>query len=478
MKRIGDFCARKSVLQLLCVWGFVVPAGLSAQSAINFATDGSISGCAADFNGTGHMVCLELGNENATGVSWVTPGTPGATAGNPGVEGQGTINAPLSLGSLVQPANGSSNFRSASCAPSAYGAGTINCITMALQIIRQPPPTNCGRPGQPSCPPPVITTDTLLQGVAFYPPGGTNSGLRSLGVFSGTTSAPGCAMTKLGNGQEICAIVANGQMEGIAFNPASTTTAMTTTAGPNSTGFVSLPFGSNFTGAPSCTIGNKGGTINNGNTVAICAAVQNGELVGFAFDPRSGFNSTSTPMPLISGPFSGNPSCATSQNNAATGAAGTSPQVICSIIVGSGSSSTLQAIAFDPIGGTKTAPQNFGSGPSGSTWTGGIGCSFNNDHSPNTNITFQTLTHSNEVVCAAVARESTGDVVFGISLDPRAIPASRTGFTSVTLPSNALGGTLSSPSCLSLFVDTDQISCGAAFASSASSAEIGFTVPL
>jgi hypothetical protein len=447
MKRITDFGTRMRVL-LLCSFG-LLPACLLGQNfqIAQFASDGNINSCAPSNNGTGHMVCIQLNGTSATGVAWVPGGFPGASPTTPGFEAAGTIDTPLPLG--VPASTGTLGLDQASCVPANDGRGNVICVVAAENVVTQ---TNGGTPG------------SFLYGIAFNPvPPTSNSGWVLLGTGPrANTWDLSCAATAFQNDQAICTFFVGDQLEGVAFSPGTAAT------GPSTTGLVPLPYGSGFfdpntffVGPPSCTIGNQGGTAtsaNHGGTVAICAVVQNGNLVGFAFDPRTGY--TSSPQTLIAGPFTSGPSCATPPNNSVSGNTGTSPQVICAIVGGG----TIQAVAFDPVGGTQSS-FNYGL-PAAARFIGGITCAASNANA----IIFDDVTGNidvgapqfqNTVDCATTATLTNGDAgLVAMEFDPRVGAANLSFAVDPNVPGMTFNSISPIGGCLRLNVDVNGFACG------------------
>jgi hypothetical protein len=210
----------------------------------------------------------------------------------------------------------------------------------------------------------------------------------------------------------------------------------------SSTGLESLPFPLVATGNPNCT------TLftvaaDNKNNVAACAIAEGNNMVGFAFDPGTGFSapssSSTAPLSILStGPFLGNPNCATVFDG--TG------DVICAVVEGTATSNKLVAIAFNPVTQALAgSAQILGPSPSGN-WTGNLSCTSPNEPTGDSHAT---------VLCALTT--STNEV-FGINFDPRTNTKSPFSPSSVFTQS----GTLGVPSCVTLAVDNNQISCGIA----------------
>jgi hypothetical protein len=258
---------------------------------------------------------------------------------------------------------------------------------------------------------------TRFFGLALYPPPRAPAPFLQLGSGAFTfNSDPSCTIG--GGGKAICAVVANGQLFGIAFDPR--------------TGFVSggglqpLSFGANFTSNPSCT--------SVGGGVAICAIRQGGGLLGFAF----AFNGISiqpvSAQQLGGSSFSSNPSCATPQDG--------SGQAICGILTGSGLN-TLVGFAFDPRTGFFRGFQNLVTAPAGSfgvpqPFVGNPGCAASNDPIA-----------PNMVTCAVVT--SIG-AVSGAKFDPRSGAQRLRTIAGVPNVSRI-------SSCITLAMDQNQITC-------------------
>jgi hypothetical protein len=470
MKRVLEFLGQGRVLLMLCMVG-LLPASLLGQSSpVTFpTTDGIIGGCAPSGNGTGHLFCA---TSEPGGLSWEAP--PGPATNPPG---NGDTSGSTHFVSFTAPnaknTNACSDFMNGdditcfasvgtqtSCASSNNNTGTVICAVE-------------GRVSASDADTHGHFTGAALYGVAFYPPptsptahpnsleGMTeqfveaddlpnffDSTSENVGVFAGL---PSC--TPGNNGQAICAVVVNGA------NPTSTQILGIELNGTSSTSFVGLPFGSSFTNDPSCTTffgPNFDGVVaDNNNFVAACGIESGNNLIGFAFDPGTGFSvpsSSSTPplKLLTTGPFLGDPSCGAPDDGG--------NDVICAVVEGTASSNTLVAIAFNPVTQTLTGSSlNLGAAPSGS-WTGGLSCATPNEPAGS----------RNTLLCAAVT--STNEV-FGINFDPR-VGASSIAKSTTSVFSQS--STLFAPSCIALAVDSNQISCGI----STSTQSFGFNVPL
>jgi hypothetical protein len=206
--------------------------------------------------------------------------------------------------------------------------------------------------------------------------------------------------------------------------------------------------GTAFTGNPSCTT-----TVP--NTPGVCAVRQGNTLEGFTllFNPPNGNTAASltvgNALSLGKTTVTGDPSCATPFNGKGVDNTFT---VTCAVVSGN----ALLGVSFDPQDKTVSAFQTLGAPPDGGTWTGAPGCAATNDG----------RTQFQELVSCAVASSTTN--LFEVSFDPRG---------PVSFGINGAFGTNaeSSPSCLPLAIDADELYCGATVASGASG---GFMLPV
>jgi hypothetical protein len=242
----------------------------------------------------------------------------------------------------------------------------------------------------------------------------------------------------------ICAVVLNEQsvsgtaqplLVGVAFDPR-----VPQVAGSNPA-IATLPYTFTYGSNPSCVgVADHSATNpqNGGAMFAACGIVvmnsapwSTATVFGIAFDPRSGYSRGGLII-NSSNPFIGDPSCATPRDG--------STEVICAI--GSGTFTTLEAIGFDTVGRT-TITQNLGAAPSGAGFWTGVGCA-----SPNS-------TQKNTILCAVT---TSTNQTYGVLFDPR------TAATPVFSPGNVFsppnGAAIhAAPSCISLNIVNNQISC-------------------
>jgi hypothetical protein len=372
--------------------------------------------CAPSNNGTGHLVCLEYASSGTLiGVSWEAP---------PAVNGSEAPNTIDTLNPLATPAGTPTG--SPGCGPSNDGSGSVVCLVIAK-----------------------TSSGFTLQGIAFSPPATATatSHLQTLGTEAATATIgnPSCVsanakITETGGtfGAVVCALVMNGALYGVGFEPHTNTT----------TSLVALSLGTAFTGNPSCTT-----TVP--NTPGVCAVRQGNTLEGFTllFNPPNGNTAASltigNALSLGKTTVTGDPNCATPFNGKGVDNTFT---VTCAVVSGN----ALLGVSFDPQDKTVSAFQTLGAPPDGGTWTGAPGCAATNDG----------RTQFQELVSCAVASSTTN--LFEVSFDPRG---------PVSFGINGAFGTNaeSSPSCLPLAIDADELYCGATVASGASG---GFMLPV
>jgi hypothetical protein len=222
----------------------------------------------------------------------------------------------------------------------------------------------------------------LLIGVAFNPATGY---VQVLGVGGDFITPPICTNANDGTNQVICALAAENvvsgvdtvRLEGVAFDPRTSfvTPFQTLYSGTlfDGTGLTSIEDGS-----PGCATADTSGKV-------LCAVRSStNTLVGFAFDPRTGFASTLQPLGSI--PMIGSPSC--------SGVADKSNKVICAMI---SSTDIVNSIEFDPRTGASSGLVS--SGISSAT---DLSCTFQNANPA-------------QVSCAGLAKTSPGEL-FGIVL--------------------------------------------------------------
>jgi hypothetical protein len=283
-------------------------------------------------------------------------------------------------------------------------------------------------------------------------------------IVGSLASTPSCAQTA--GAQVICAVVVNEQsvtgsaqpeLVGIAFDPRQPVVAGSNPA------IATLPYTFTYASNPSCvSVTDHSGAMNAGNSFAACGiAVMNAApwstptVFGVAFDPRSGFSRGGLIINSSVG-YVGDPSCATPRDG--------TTEVICAIGTGSGSGfgtatfTTLTGFGFDPVARTTTPVQTLETAPGGFFWNG-VGCA-----SPN------KTTAQASVLCALT---TTSNQTFGVLFDPRVGGATVTPGGSVFAPPSgaAMRG---SPSCISLNIVNNSISCAVVDANKQSWA---FSVP-
>jgi hypothetical protein len=395
--------------------------GASAQTVplTTGIAKGAIS-CAPSNNGTGHMVCLEYaGSGSLVGVSWEAP--PAIN----GSEAPGTIDPLNPLATPAGTPNGAPG-----CGSANDGSGAAVCLVVAK-----------------------AGSGFTFQGIAFSPPATATatSTLQTLGTAaaSATIGNPGCASanTKIAGtagtfGAVFCALVMNGALYGVGFEPHTNTTTPLTALSLG-TGFTGT-----FTGDPSCAA-------TAANTPGVCAVRMGNALVGFTLQ-FSAPNGNAGASVTAANAFSLGTTTVTSDPGCAIPANGKNADGTFTAICAAVSGNSLIGIAFDPQDKTVTAVQTLGGPPDAGTWTGSPSCASTTDGRAQ----FQNL-----VGCAIVSSTTN---LFAATFDPR-------GPTSFGINgafgSNAEAGL----SCLPLAIDADALYCGATVASGASG---GFMLPV
>jgi hypothetical protein len=388
---------------------------VAAQTATSFDQPGTSTGaiaCAPSNNGSGHMVCVQyiVGSGSSTSIGGVSWEVPPANGGN---QPAGT----LDFITAVAPPSGQSFGFVPSCAPANDNSGTADCIVYS----------RAGTSG----------AAVNILGIGFYPPtSAAASPLRALFTVSGSvvSSNPSCtsANTKVGTparGAAMCAIAVSGQIYGFAFEP------YTNTATPMT--LLSLETG--FVGNPSCASAP-------GSAVAMCAMQQASGLTGFAF----AYNPVNNTVGLVgsvqslgNNTFGSDPSCAIARNVAAPIGGGTYATT-CGIVGSAVNPNPLLGITFD-LKNAPTAYMTTATAPIGNlaftsgTWQNRISCASPNAGGAN-----------NTIACVAIA--TTNFDAYAVNFDPR------TGQTSA-LVNSSIGA--AEPSCISINIDMNQVSCGA-----------------
>jgi hypothetical protein len=386
----------------------------SAWSQSTTLGKGTALGCAPSDNGTGHLDCLIYDIESVTGVSWLAPAN--ANPANP---------APMSLS--IETAD---TFGAPGCGPADDQKGVAVCVVMTSKGVA----IGADAPR---------TAETLtLSGVAFYPPSATKSAVVALGSVTtivGTQTAsfssnPSCVSTQ-DNAQGTCAVIINGKVESVSFDPRTST----------SSGLVLQPFGTGFSNEISCT--DELVQLNAENAGWALCTVRNGTtLEGIAFNIAKGTaDSISITLGTVAPPA----------NSSVVASSCTAPRdttnvAICGVISGT----ELMGYAFDPRTNTMVGPKVLGPAPDTGIWAPEVGCAFSND-----------VNFLGNVTCAAV---SSSGKVYAVEFDPRVAGTP-------TIRGPFLSGATSSPSCVTLNIDTNQITC--ATTNSGGSA-VGFDVPI
>jgi hypothetical protein len=409
---------------ILLLAGVDHPAASQSMQLTTGIATGAIS-CAPSNNGTGHLVCLEYGSGgNLVGVSWEAP---------PAVGGSEAPNAVDPL-SPVLPTPAGTPQGAPGCGPANDGSGSIVCLIVAK-----------------------TSSGFTFQGVAFNPFNTANvpsSALQTLGTAatSATIGNPGCAATdtKIAGaggsfGAVFCALVMNGALFGVGFEP------HTNTATPLTALSLGAGFTGTFAGAPSCAP-------TAANTPGVCAVRMGNTLIGFTllFNPPNGGAGASliaaNAVSLGATTVTSDPSCAVPENGKN---ADNTFTAICGVISGN----TLLGIAFDPQDKTVTAFETLGGVPDGGTWTGSPSCAFTNDGlTPRAQ--FENL-----VSCGLLSSTTN---LFEVTFDPRG----RQSF--------GINGPFGSKAevrlnCIEIAIDADALYCGATVASGASD---GFMLPV
>ncbi len=450
-------CSRaKCTLALACVCGLLLPSisrqAIAQTRALESNVVTSIS-CAPSQNGTGHMICGEelrapgAGNTFFSGVSWqslptVTPGAP--------VEPPFTVDS----SDITLPAGPFTG--TPGCSSTGDGSGTVICAVEGPSnglygIAIHPQPTQTTSPLVPLLlPGTAITAGVLLNFSPCSPTAVCN-------IVGSLASSPSCAPTSGTGTMVICAVVVNEQsvtgsaqplLVGIAFDPRA----------PQVTGsnpvYTTLPYTFTYGSNPSCVGVTDHSTTNpqnGGNMFAACGIVvmnsapwSTATIFGIAFDPRSGYARGGLII-SSSAPYASDPSCAAPRDN--------STEVICAIGTGSGSGfgtgtfTTLVGFGFDPVGRTITANQTLGAAPTGTGFWTGVGCASPNESGPGST--------QNTILCAAT---TSTNQTYGVLFDPRANAAPIISAGNVFSPPNGAAIHMA-PSCVSLNIVTNQISC-------------------
>jgi hypothetical protein len=330
--------------------------------------------CAASANGTGHMICVVSdGNHNLTAVSMQTmagqfPSPPLDPAKPMPLGVAGT----LSQNGCASTADDSGDivcaYESLSGNTEVFGirfnifSGTIFPVQVVLpngggvpsctngnQRFTVTGPANAETPaGATICA--YRNHNGVLISFAFNPATGYEQTLRIGGDFLFT---PSCTNSNDGKNQVICAMVVedvNGTapfaLAGAAFDPRT----------GFSTGIVSLFGGSQaFEGTGTSSLPGSPGCATADNSGQVICAVRGSanSLLGFAFDPRTGF--VSNLQTLSNTVIFGTPSCA--------GLADGSKQVVCAVNAFSNSNAVLEnimAVKFDPRTGANSGLVNTG----------------------------------------------------------------------------------------------------------------------
>jgi hypothetical protein len=443
----------------------VLPSRTLAQQTLQQNVIAGVS-CANSNNGTAHVICLEeLGNPNGNGavlggVSWQPPNSPppGNTgAFNAPVEPVGTVDQMTDVAMSSGPFTGAPG-----CAATSDATGTVICAVEGSNnglygiAIHPQPLGNLTQAQTTSALVALLTPGQVLTNFNGGVPTGTPCTPRNpcnrVAAIGGT---PSCAATE-GN-MVICGVLVLLQnavgttindLIGIAFDPRLP-------ASSTNPAIQGLANGVNFANNPSCASSkDPNGVVNNGKMFATCAIVfieanfgATATLFGASFDPRSGYNRGALTV-SGSASFAQDPSCAAPRDNKGA--------VICAIGVGfgngygTGTSNTMLAVAFDPIGRT-TSTLNLGAPPAGSGVWASFGCASPVD-----------ANDTNSVACAAV---TSTNKILAINFDPRTgldpVTRAAPAFAPVTfVDPNGANATLASiPSCVPENVIHNQISC-------------------
>jgi hypothetical protein len=293
------------------------------------------------------------------------------------------------------------------CGPANDGNGTATCLLMS-----------------------ETSSGFALQAVSIYPPIGLSSSLQTLSTslpLGTTLGNPACANAGGNAAVVICALVVNNQVNAIAFRPAFTlTTPKPFTQAALSSPLTPLAGLTGVTGNPSC--------VNVSSTAVACTIRQGQGLTGFALQFTAGTGNTGSialtaSIGLPPATFSSDPSCA---------AAATNTALNCGIVSGS----NLLGITFDvPAHTAQTSYRSLGPAPGTETWTGKLGCS-----------SFRTVGAQNPHLTGCAIISNAGNL-YRITFDPQA--GTQLG------PHGPFAANVnSSPSCLELFTDMDEMYCG------------------
>lgn len=457
MQQIGALSLLKRTLALAAAAGLLsigIPDPVMAQTTALQSNVGTSISCAPSQNGTGHMICgdeiLQAGGGNTLlgGVSWqnrptITPVGPGGVIEPPFTVDRSNTTLPAGVFTGTP-----------GCSSTNDGSGDVICAVEGPNngiygIALHPQPTQTTSPLLPLLLPGTAITSGITPGSFPCTP------TAICNIVGSLASVPSCAPTT--GGMVICAVVVNEQnvmgaaqpeLVGIAFDPRK----------PQATGsnpaIVNLPYTQTYASNPSCvSVTDHSATSpqNGGVPFAACGVVvintvpwSTATLFGIAFDPRSGYARGGLIL-SSSVPYEGDPSCATPRDN--------STEVICAIgteqghAFGDGTFSTLAAFGFDPVGRTITTKQTLGAAPAGQFWTG-VGCA-----SPNASGTGST---QNTILCAVITNTNQ---TYGVVFDPRTTTAPL--FTTGSVFSSPNGAALhAAPSCISLNIVNNEISCG------------------
>jgi hypothetical protein len=458
MKRIRAFSSGADAFTLACALGLLSVTALCHQAVaqttalqLNVAT--SIS-CAPSQNGTGHMICGEElrepggGNTVFGGVSWQA--RPTVTPGGP-VEPPFTVdqsNITLPAGTFTG---------TPGCTSTGDGTGTVICAVEGPNnglygIAIHPQPTQVTSPLMP-----LLLPGTAIN-AGITPSGSPCNPAAPCNIVASLASSPSCAPTSGAGTMVICAVVVNEQsvtgtaqpeLVGVAFDPRAPQVAGSNPA------IVTLPYTPTYASNPSCVGVTDHSTTNpqnGGNMFAACGIVvmntapwSTATIFGVAFDPRSGYSRGGLIISSTTA-YTGDPSCAAPRDH--------STEVICAIgtgfgsAFGSGTFNTLVGFGFDPVGRTTTANQSLGAAPSGAGFWTGVGCA-----SPNESGAGST---QNTILCAVT---TTTNQTYGVLFDPRTTAAPIFSPGSVFSPPDG-AAMHAAPSCISLNIVNNEISCG------------------
>lgn len=445
MKRVGMLF--QGAFAVVCAFGVLTVVGSRPAAAQSGLQSNVVTGlsCAPSQNGTGHMICgEELGGKLFGGTSWQGNFT---TTGAPGTEAPFTVHA-MSAG---LPASSGPFTASPGCSQTADGSGAVICAVQG--------PSN-GLYGIAIHPQPTQTTSAFLP--LLLPGTVINTGSLQVSspcsnafpcnIVSSIAGTPSCVQTSAPGKAVICAVVASmqntlgaaqPQLIGVAFDPRQAAAAGTNPA------IAALPYTPTYASNPSCVgVTDHTGGQNAGSTFAACGvAVMNtapwstATIFGVAFDPRSGYSRGGLII-NSSASFVGDPSCAAPRDG--------STEVLCAIGTNgvapfnSGTFTTMNGFGFDPVNRTTTAFQPLETA-SGFAWKAMSCASPNVAASPNTTL------------CALT---TTANQTFGVRFDPRVAGSALVtpGGSVFTPPTGAAIKT--APSCISLNIVANSISCG------------------